>query len=215
MARKTKEEALKTRQLLIEAAITMFATRGVANTTLGDIADAAGVTRGAVYWHFSSKAEIFNAIWEQQPPLRAFIKDKVAVVAGSEPLLLLREIFIASLQFIARDARQCALLQILYHKCEFSADMMSECEIRKKIFFNSQNIQRILEEGVKALRLPSTLNIDIAMIMLHGFFSGIIKNWLMNRESFNLCQQAPVLVDNILATLQIQCEPPVMLEKAS
>lgn len=51
MARKTKEDALRTRQLLIESAIQQFAQRGVTNTTLTDIADAAGVTRGAVYWH--------------------------------------------------------------------------------------------------------------------------------------------------------------------
>ena len=45
MARKTKEEALKTRQLLLDSAIEQFALRGVSNTTLTDIADAAGVTR--------------------------------------------------------------------------------------------------------------------------------------------------------------------------
>jgi len=60
MVRKTKEEALRTRQLLIDAAIQQFALRGVANTTLTDIADAAGVTRGAIYWHFSSKSPLFN-----------------------------------------------------------------------------------------------------------------------------------------------------------
>lgn len=46
MARKKKEEAQKTRQQLIEAAIRVFATRGVASTTLTDIADAAQLTRG-------------------------------------------------------------------------------------------------------------------------------------------------------------------------
>lgn len=46
MARKKKEEAQKTRQQLIEAAIRLFATRGVASTTLTDIADAAQPTRG-------------------------------------------------------------------------------------------------------------------------------------------------------------------------
>lgn len=60
MPRRTKEDALKTRQLLIESAIQQFALRGVTSTTLADIADAAGVTRGAVYWHFASKAELFN-----------------------------------------------------------------------------------------------------------------------------------------------------------
>lgn len=46
MARKTKADALKTRQHLIETAIMQFAVRGVSNTTLNDIADAASVTRG-------------------------------------------------------------------------------------------------------------------------------------------------------------------------
>ncbi|EHB0937069.1 TetR family transcriptional regulator, partial [Escherichia coli] len=43
MAKKTKADALKTRQHLIETAIAQFALRGVANTTLNDIADAADV----------------------------------------------------------------------------------------------------------------------------------------------------------------------------
>ncbi|KAE9787592.1 TetR family transcriptional regulator, partial [Escherichia coli] len=99
MARKKKEDAQKTRQLLIEAAIAEFATRGVANTTLTDIADAAKVTRGAVYWHFSSKAEIFNAIWEQQIPLREIIRDRLSLTENDDPLLVLREQFITALQY--------------------------------------------------------------------------------------------------------------------
>ncbi|KZR31411.1 MULTISPECIES: TetR family transcriptional regulator [Enterobacter] len=124
MARKKKEEAQKTRQQLIEAAIGLFATRGVANTTLTDIADAAQLTRGAVYWHFSSKAEIFNAI-------------------------------------------------------------------------------------------SSQTNIELAVIAFHAIFSGVIKNWLMHSNSFNLYQQAPALVDNILATLHITRVTPVVYDTAS
>ena len=47
MAKRTKAEALKTRQELIETAIAQFAQHGVSKTTLNDIADAANVTRGA------------------------------------------------------------------------------------------------------------------------------------------------------------------------
>ena len=49
MAKRTKAEALKTRQELIETAIAQFAQHGVSKTTLNDIADAANVTRGAIY----------------------------------------------------------------------------------------------------------------------------------------------------------------------
>ncbi|WP_162552118.1 TetR family transcriptional regulator, partial [Klebsiella pneumoniae] len=79
MARKTREEAQRTRQLLIESAIQQFALRGVTNTTLTDIADAAGVTRGAGYWHFASKTELFNGMWEQQPPPRDLIQPRQAI----------------------------------------------------------------------------------------------------------------------------------------
>ena len=123
MARKTKEDALRTRQLLIESAIQQFAQRGVTNTTLTDIADAAGVTRGAVYWHFSSKAELFNEMWQQQPPLRDLIQQNLATRNEQEPLKDLRQRFIAGLRYIAENPRQRALMQILYQRCEFASDM--------------------------------------------------------------------------------------------
>lgn len=123
MPRRTKEDALKTRQLLIESAIQQFALRGVTSTTLADIADAAGVTRGAVYWHFASKAELFNEMWQQQLPLRDLLQHEFNLKADQDPLSTLRENLIIGLQYIANNPRQRALMQILYQKCEFSSDM--------------------------------------------------------------------------------------------
>lgn len=204
MARKTKEDALRTRQLLIESAIQQFAQRGVTNTTLTDIADAAGVTRGAVYWHFSSKAELFNEMWQQQPPLRELLPHQQWELDNQNPLTGLRKKFITGLQYIAENSRQQALLQILYHKCEFTRDMLPESEIRKRIGFNYAIIRDVLQCCVRNRLLPAETNIEITLIILHGAFTGIIKNWLMDPEQFNLYQQAPVLVDNIMSALSLQ-----------
>lgn len=89
MPRRTKEDALKTRQLLIESAIQQFALRGVTSTTLADIADAAGVTRGAVYWHFASKADLFNEMWQQQLPLRDLLQHEFNLKDDQDPLTTL------------------------------------------------------------------------------------------------------------------------------
>ena len=62
MVRRTKEEAQETRAQIIEAAERAFYKRGVARTTLADIAELAGVTRGAIYWHFNNKAELVQAL---------------------------------------------------------------------------------------------------------------------------------------------------------
>ncbi|RUQ31260.1 MAG: TetR family transcriptional regulator [Candidatus Competibacteraceae bacterium] len=65
MARKTKEEAERTRQQLVQAARQVFHECGVSRTSLEKIAKVAGVTRGAVYWHFANKADLFFAMREQ------------------------------------------------------------------------------------------------------------------------------------------------------
>lgn len=62
MARKTKEEASRTRQQIIDAARQVFHQYGVAHATLEQVASAAGLTRGAVYWHFKDKVELFHAM---------------------------------------------------------------------------------------------------------------------------------------------------------
>ena len=204
MARKTKEEALKTRQMLLDAAIEQFARRGVSNTTLTDIADAAGVTRGAVYWHFSSKSELFNAMWQEQIPLRDLIHHKLKQIETGNPLLDLKNKFVLGLQYIAETPRQRALMQILYHKCEFNSDMMSEYEIRKKIGFGYDSVRDILQGCVRNQILPKDTNIEIILIVLYSAFSGLIKNWLMDPQQFDLYQQAPLLVDNIMSTVCAQ-----------
>ena len=62
MVRRTKEQALATRDRILDAAERLFQQRGVSRTSLHELALAAGVTRGAVYWHFNDKADVFNAM---------------------------------------------------------------------------------------------------------------------------------------------------------
>lgn len=203
MARRTKEDVLNTRQQLLDAAIEQFARRGVSNTTLTDIADAVGVTRGAVYWHFASKSELFNAMWQAQLPLRDLIHHKLIQENNNNPLLNLRNTFIAGLRYIAETPKQQALMQILYHKCEFSQDMLSESEIRKKIGFNYDRVRNILQECIENRILSADSHIEIILIVLHSAFSGIVKNWLIDPQQFDLYQQAPLLVDSIMATILV------------
>lgn len=201
MARRTKADALKTRQHLIETAIVQFAARGVSNTTLNDIADAANVTRGALYWHFENKTQLFNELWLQQPPLRDLIQEQLVGRWGDNPLQRLQERLVVGLQYIAENPRQQALMQILYHKCEFHNDMISEQAIREKIGINHLDMRIALQQCMDEGLVATGLDLDVIIIILHGSFSGIVKNWLINPMSYDLYKQAPVLVDNVLKML--------------
>ncbi|HFL9331952.1 TPA: multidrug efflux transporter transcriptional repressor AcrS, partial [Escherichia coli] len=180
MAKRTKAEALKTRQELIETAIAQFAQRGVSKTTLNDIADAANVTRGAIYWHFENKTQLFNEMWLQQPSLRELIQDHLTAGLEHDPFQQLREKLIVGLQYIAKIPRQQALLKILYHKCEFNDEMLAEGVIREKMGFNPQTLREVLQACLQQGCIANNLDLDVVMIIIDGAFSGIVQNWLMN-----------------------------------
>lgn len=201
MARKTKIEALKTRQHLIDVAITLFAKNGVSTTTLADIADAAGMTRGAIYWHFDSKVSLFNEIWNIQPCIALEIRRKLKAKIHDNDLQFLREIIIETLKIISTDHRQRELLQILYHTCEFNGEMYSEQEIRERLWFNRERMKKLLRSCISKGQIPVNTNIELTITIIHGYLTGIVKNWLMQPENLNLYEQAPEVVDNLFLML--------------
>ncbi|WP_277207165.1 TetR/AcrR family transcriptional regulator [Isoptericola croceus] len=62
MPRATAAAAAETARRLVEIAADLFAERGYAAVALDDVAAAGGVTRGAVYHHYGSKAGLFRAV---------------------------------------------------------------------------------------------------------------------------------------------------------
>jgi TetR/AcrR family acrAB operon transcriptional repressor len=122
MARRTKAEALATRDGLLDAAERVFGRRGVARTTLDEIAAEAGVTRGALYWHFNGKEELFKAMCDRAVlPLERMLGES-ARARHADPLGALAAVSVAALRTIARTPRTRAVLDILFHRCEAGVD---------------------------------------------------------------------------------------------
>jgi TetR/AcrR family acrAB operon transcriptional repressor len=73
MARRTALQADETRMSIIRAAGRVFCAAGFAGTTLEEIARNAGVTRGAVYWHFENKHNVLERMPGRRPLIRGCI----------------------------------------------------------------------------------------------------------------------------------------------
>ncbi|MFS7058247.1 TetR family transcriptional regulator, partial [Escherichia coli] len=91
MARKTKQEAQETRQHILDVALRLFSQQGVSSTSLGEIAKAAGVTRGAIYWHFKDKSDLFSEIWELSESNIGELELEYQAKFPGDPLSVLRE----------------------------------------------------------------------------------------------------------------------------
>jgi AcrR family transcriptional regulator len=65
-SRSARAERGDAREALLEAALHVFAERGFRDASVDDIAEHAGYSKGAVYWHFSSKDDLFFELWEER-----------------------------------------------------------------------------------------------------------------------------------------------------
>ena len=62
MVRRTKEDAMETRSKLLDAAEALFSEKGVTQTSMMQVAEKAGVTRGAIYHHFENKMDLIESL---------------------------------------------------------------------------------------------------------------------------------------------------------
>ena len=98
MVRKTKEDALETRNQLLDAAEKTFLEKGFSHTSLKDVALVAGLTRGAVYWHFKNKADLLEALIERVRLPAETLGDCGAAGEDLEPLDRLRQFAVQALK---------------------------------------------------------------------------------------------------------------------
>ncbi|AHG21468.1 transcriptional regulator [Chania multitudinisentens RB-25] len=204
MARKTKQQALETRQQILDAAVREFSERGVSATSLTDIATAAGVTRGAIYWHFKNKVELFNEVWELSESKISDLEIEYQAKFPDNPLRILREILIYILTATVDDVHRRALMEIVFHKCEFVGEMLPLYEARKELYLECYDrIERVLRNSMEQGQLPADLHTRRAAIILRAYITGLMENWLFMPKSFDLKAEASVLVDSFLEMTQL------------
>jgi AcrR family transcriptional regulator len=108
--RRTTDQAAETRALLVRAGREQFGTLGFAAAKASDIAQRAGVTRGAVLHHFGDKEGLFAAVLEEVEAESATRVLEVAVT-GSDPLDWLHRGFEAFLvECVKPDVTQIMLI---------------------------------------------------------------------------------------------------------
>lgn len=202
--RRTKEEAAITREQLLKKALIVFSKKGYAATTLEDIAREAEVTRGAIYWHFGSKAELYNTLIREYSDRGSAIMQQAAAEGGTL-LDILRRVFVRQLQAIEEDSPLRALMELQL----FKTGLVPELEEGRQQQIESgtgliKMLAGIMGQGIQAGLLRSDVDqIEMARAYL-AFQNGLIHLWLTTPSQFSLKASAESFADVLLAGLQAQ-----------
>lgn len=203
MVRRTKEEALETRAQLLDAAERVFSEYGVTNTSLNQIAEAAGLTRGAIYWHFKNKYELIEALLQRVTlPLDELGAGHEARHAD-DPLRRIRANAIAILRRAATDAHLRGVCTILFQKCEHIAEARPVLERHRDSRCQcAAEVEAGFRAAMAAGQLPDSVDPRLATLGLFSYVDGLIYNWLLDPAYFSLADDAERLVDIYLNGLR-------------
>ena len=196
MVRKTKEDAELTRQQIIDAAREVFLARGVSRSTLEHIAVQANVTRGAVYWHFKNKTEIFHALRDQVfLPLIDRMDDTLAIESDVDPLTQIENSLCDTIHELNDNMEMRQTYEIMMIKCEYVDEFAT---VLQQILNNCSNITEKIQlayERARSLNMlvdshtPRALALDT-----HLFFGGLLHMWVKDFDGSRFRFQATELI---------------------
>lgn len=205
--RRTKEDAEKTRCAILAAAEELFLQKGVAHTSLEQIARYAGVTRGAVYWHFQNKADLFHAMLNQVrlPPEQ--LAQRLITDNDADPLLPLREICVESVRSLAQDQKR-RIFTILLHRCEMTEELRPAQERHHALIAQFIALcERQFEQAARRGLLQASVQPRPAAQALHALVVGLFTDSTRDPNSFDRAGDPAVLIDALFRGLVVNWAP--------
>jgi TetR/AcrR family transcriptional regulator, acrAB operon repressor len=202
--RRTKEDSEQTRRQILDAARGVFARQGVTRTTLEQIARAAGVTRGAIYWHFADKTELFYAMREQ---VSLPMVDRTGFAwfpaDTADPLGSVERFLMGVLAALTGDAATRETFQIMGFKCEYVGDLERELDLHNSRCAELYTkLTAVYRRAERAGQLRKGLKPAPAALATCSFLVGLVRLWLLDKNGKRVRSKSKSVVKSHVESLR-------------
>lgn len=206
MARKTKQEAQATRNAILEAAGRVLLARGIARTSLLDIAKEAGVARGAIYWHFTGKQHLLRTLWDGLLRDNTFFFQAVDGKEESDPLGFLVEQLFGFLKKLPENTRRQRLFRLFLHEHGITGQGASFVFDRRG--FQKHRVQAVaalLVAAIEKKQLPPRIDVHLGAIALVAYVDGLAPRYQQLVDEIGMHLETPFLINGLMQLLRFGC----------
>lgn len=204
--RRTKEQARETRAAILQSAEVLFLQKGFENVALDEVASAAGVTRGAVHWHFRNKQGLLFAIRdEMQQPMQE-LADRLLEDKALFPLDELADVISTSFRRLQADPRQRGLLRVLLQldSREDADDQGGGDAFQRNL---RSSLITVFEAVARNGKMPSFWTPASAAISFQAVINGLVTEWALGRTDFQLVPDGEATIRAILLSWTLLTRP--------
>ena len=203
--RRSKEDAEQTRTAILDAAEQLFCAQGVSASTLEGIARKAGVTRGAVYWHFKDKVDLLRALHERSMTPQEVLVRTAAQEGHADPLGLLEQAACDMLALFEQDGCQQRVFLILH---DHMPDAEGAAWLRAKNAEMSEVLRLLAEQSQARGQLSPEFTPGEIAVILMASMSGLLSEWLRGGKGFALADLGGRFIARQLQMLRAQPRSP-------
>lgn len=190
------------RKQILEAALRVFAKLGLSNAKMIHIAEAAGIGKGTIYEYFNSKEELFQAAFQ------AFIGQAMEHLGQNmnsveEPEEKLRTYFLAWADLLNSDLIEFMdIILDMWAEGLRLNDNINAFGLKEMYHEYRVQISAILEEGIQK-GIFKHVNPTITASLIIGTLDGLMIQWIMDRNIYQLREAILQMSDVIVAGLKI------------
>lgn len=184
--------AHETRERILQSALRVFGQKGFQKASLDAVAADAGMTKGAIYWHFKSKNDLFFAMLDHRfqqdtaGPLRGDMNEAVKHI--KDPLSAMTQIFSAGFYRIINEPEWIRL----YLECLSLARNEDVRERFSNFYDQVWSMSAGLVEELKNHQFQrSTLDPQTSAIFWSALFDGLVIAWLIKGEQIQWQELLP------------------------
>ncbi|MFB0565793.1 MAG: TetR/AcrR family transcriptional regulator [Candidatus Aminicenantaceae bacterium] len=189
------------REKILEAAIPVFAKKGIVATKMVDIADAAEIGKGTIYEYFKSKDEIFiAAFYYVMKKAENIIARRMSSV--DDPLEKLKFLFDAWKEIFSSEFRNHLEIMIdFWAEGIRNKDKKATFSLKKIYDENRKMIKDILDECVAKGKIYP-VNTKIVASVILGALDGEMVQWITDPKLFTIEESFDVTAEIILTGLK-------------
>ena len=198
--RRTKAAAKETRQQILLAAERVFYEKGVAHASMEDVARAAGVTRGAIYWHFANRADLVLELYSSLPLPQEELIARELEADNADVLGVLERVGREWLDVLAADEHRQRILSILL-RCDAGGEFAAISERQNDI--DDEHMQTLEAAFAKAERqgqLCACWTPRSAASMLRWVIKGLCSEWLLFGRRFDIAGEGTEALRRLFRT---------------
>ena len=205
--RRTRQLALATRQSILDAAVLVFLKHGFQCSAIQDVADRAGVTRGAVYWHFRNQRDMLEALLDTTKLPWQVLQPLPRPLLGSTPVEPLRQALVrmatTPLTWLEGSVPAQQMLRILSQVSEPDYAVRLSARLDADRDAGLQCLQMALAQTAASGALRPGTEPAAAALGLFVLVDGLMQQWLRQPGDFDLSTVGTQAVQSHLAGLLV------------